>query len=220
MTAVPAGTPGAVEPGLDHLVYAAPDLAAALESFELRTGLRPAAGGRHLGLGTRNYLLRLGPTAYLEIIGPDLEHPPAPGVAVPFGVDRVVVPRLLTWAVHPPDLDVAVSRFAAAGADLGAPRAMSRRTPDGALLQWRLATALPLPFGGVVPFLIDWGSTAHPASDPALPEATLVSFSGTHPDPAAVSRVLGSAGLALAVQVGPAALTATLDTPRGLVTLS
>lgn len=208
-----------VEPRLDHLVYAVPDLAAAVETFERRTGLLPAAGGRHLGLGTRNYLLRLGPTAYLEVIGLDVEHPPAPGIEVPFGVDRITAPRLLTWAVHPSDLDLAVSQFAAAGADLGDARAMSRRTPDGSSLEWRLATVLPLPFGGVVPFLIDWGSAAHPASDAALPTATLVSFAGTHPDPAAVARVLDSAGLTLAVEAGPAALTATLDTPRGLVTL-
>ena len=208
------------EPLLDHLVYAVPDLAAAVDDLERRTGLRPAAGGRHLGLGTRNFLLRLGPAAYLEIIGLDVEHPPAPGVAVPFAVDRIAAPRLLTWAVHPVDLDAAVAGFAAAGADLGVPRAMSRRTPAGALLEWRLATALPLPFGGVVPFLIDWGSTAHPASDPALPTATLVSLTGHHPDRAAVSRVLDGAGLTLAVEAGPAALTATLDTPRGLVMLS
>lgn len=211
---------GAVEPLLDHLVYAVPDLRAAVDDLERRTGLQPVAGGRHLGLGTRNFLLRLGPAAYLEIIGLDVEHPPDPGVVVPFGVDRVVVPRLLTWAVHPVDLDAAVAGFAAAGADLGAPRAMSRRTPAGALLEWRLATALPLPFGGVVPFLIDWGSTAHPAADPALPTAPLVALSGTHPDPDAVSRVLDSGGLSLAVEAGPAALSATLDTPRGLVTLS
>lgn len=214
------GSGAGVEPLLDHLVYAVPDLAAAVASLELQTGLRPAAGGRHLGLGTRNYLLRLGSTAYLEIIGPDLEHPPAAGVAMPFGVDQIREPRLLTWAVHPPDLDAAVSRFAAAGADLGQPRAMSRRTPAGDLLEWRLATVLPLPFAGVVPFLIDWGSTTHPASDSALPTATLLSLTAAHPDPAAVTRIVDSAGLTLAVETGPVRLTATLDTLRGLVTLA
>lgn len=209
--------PRVPEPLLDHLVYAVPDLAAAVDDLERRTGLQPAAGGRHPGLGTRNFL---GPAAYLEILGLDVEHPPAPGAVVPFGVDRVVEPRLLTWAVHPVDLDAAVAGFAAAGADLGVSRAMRRRMPAGALLQWRLATALPLPFGGVVPFLIDWGCTAHPAADPALPTAPLVSLTASHPDPAAVIRVLDSAGLSLAIEAGPAALSATLDTPSGLVTLS
>ena len=205
----------AIEPLLDHLVYAVPDLAGAVERFEAQTGLRPAAGGRHLGLGTRNYLVRLGPAAYLEMIGLDVEHPPMPGVGVPFGVDRLRAPRLLTWAAQPVDLDAALSQFAALGADLGAARAMSRRTPAGELLQWRLATGFPLPFGGVVPFLIDWGSAVHPAADADVPTAPLVAFTATHPDPAAVTRVLAGVGLTLPVTAGPVALTAVLDTPRG-----
>lgn len=208
-----------VDPLLDHLVYAVPDLTAACDDLEQRTGLRPVAGGRHLGLGTRNHLLALGPTSYLEIIGIDVEHPPRPGAPVPFGVDRITAPRLLTWAVHPTDIEQALAAYAAAGADLGPARAMSRRTPTDELLQWRLATAVPLPFGGVVPFLIDWGSATHPAADPALPTASLVALTATHPDPVAVSRVLAGAGLTLDVAAGPVGLFATLRTPRGPVTL-
>ena len=207
------------EPLLDHLVYAVPDVAAAAADIELMTGLRPVPGGRHLGLGTRNYLVRLGLRSYLEIIGPDPEHPPEEGVSVPFGVDRLRRPRLLTWAVRPLDIALAVSRFAAAGADLGAPRAMSRRTPSGALLRWRLATTVPLPFDGVTPFLIDWGSTVHPASATDLPTARLTGLTATHPDPGGVTGVLESAGMTLAVSIGPPGLVATLDTPRGPVTL-
>ena len=48
-------------------------------------------------------LVGLGPTAYLEIIGLDPEHPADPGNGPPFGVADLTAPRLLTWAVHPPD---------------------------------------------------------------------------------------------------------------------
>ena len=208
-----------VEPLLDHLVYAVPDLAAAVDRFQAETGVLPAAGGRHLGLGTRNFLVRLGPTAYLEIIGIDVQHPPRPGAPVPFGVDRISVPRLLTWAVHPVDIDEALAAYSAAGTDLGPARAMSRRTPSGELLQWRLATTVPLPFGGVVPFLIDWGSATHPAADPALPAVELLALAATYPDPPAVQRVLTAAALTLDVAAGPASLAATLDTPRGRLVL-
>jgi hypothetical protein len=51
----------------DHLVYAVPDLAAAVAEFEARTGIRPAAGGSHAGRGTANFLVGLG-SAYLEIM--------------------------------------------------------------------------------------------------------------------------------------------------------
>ena len=60
---------------LDHLAFATSDLAATIAWFAEATGVQPVEGGRHDGRGTRNYLVGLGPTAYLEIIGPDLERP-------------------------------------------------------------------------------------------------------------------------------------------------
>ena len=211
---------GPVEPTLDHLVYATPDLAAAVAQFEAATGVRPAAGGRHLGRGTRNHLVRLGPRSYLEIIGPDVEHPAASGAGLPFGIDELDGPRLLTWAVRPGDLDSAVARSAAAGADLGPALPMSRRTPVGDLLEWRLASAVPVPFGGVTPFLIDWGASVHPSSDATMPTVTLDALSATHPDPAGVRGVLDALGLVLSVDRGPAGLRAVLGTRNGPVVLS
>ena len=215
----------AVEPTLDHLVYATPDLARSVAEFRDATGVEPAAGGRHLGRGTRNYLVGLAhpdgaaSNSYLEIIGPDPEHPPESGVVPPFGVADLREPRLVTWAVHPGDVTEAARATAAAGADLGPVLPMSRRTPDGRLLQWRLATSWPAPLDGIVPFLIDWGDTPHPASDPDLPSVILDSLVGTHPNPPAVQAVLGSLGVRLQLDAGPVGLTAVLRTPRGAVQL-
>ena len=207
------------DPNLDHVVYAAPDLAAAVDDFQARTGIRPAPGGRHLGRGTRNFLVGLGGQAYLEIIGPDPEHPARPGVALPFGIDSLIGPKLLTWAVRSADIDAAATVSARAGADLGEPAAMSRRTPSGSELRWRLASALPLPFLGVTPFLIDWGDTTHPTADPDLPVVELIALSGTTPDPVAVQVVLDALGVVLPLTPGPAGLRATLRTPAGAVVL-
>lgn len=207
------------DPMLDHLVYATPDLDATIAEFRAATGLEPAPGGRHVGLGTRNVLVGLGPTAYLEIVGPDAGTPPQPGRQMPFGIADLPEPRLTTWAVHPPDIARAAAASARAGADLGPVVSMSRERPDGVRLDWRLATTHPAPLHGVTPFLIDWETSPHPAAGD-LPRAGLLSLRGFHPDPRAVTAVLRAIGVRLAVDAGPAGLVAVLDTPAGPVQLS
>lgn len=211
---------GPADPALDHLVHAVPDLAEARAAFETATGVVPAEGGRHPGRGTRNLLVGLGATSYLEIIGPDPERPADPGVTVPFGLDELTAPRLVTWAVHPDHPDTAAAASAAAGADHGPLRPMSRHTPDGVLLAWRLATVHPAPFDGVVPFLIDWGATPHPATAPGLPALSLRGLRATHPDPGGVGAVLDAVGVRLAVEQGPPGLAALIEGPHGLLVLS
>ena len=45
--------------GLDHLVYATPDLDASVEELAERFGADPVPGGAHPGWGTRNALIGL-----------------------------------------------------------------------------------------------------------------------------------------------------------------
>src|SRR5262245_46770085 len=79
---------------IDHLVYATPDLALGVERIERLLGVRATPGGQHLGLGTRNALVALGPSCYLEIIGPDPEQPRPSGLRR-FGLDDLREPMLL-----------------------------------------------------------------------------------------------------------------------------
>ncbi|MER7838981.1 VOC family protein [Streptomyces sp. NPDC096040] len=204
----------ATPPLLDHLVLATPDLAATVADFARRTGVTPAAGGVHPDLGTRNHLVSLGGTGYLEIIGPDPEQSVPPG-ARPFGVDALTTARLVTWAISPPDLDAAVAAARARGYDPGTPHPMSRRRPDGTLLEWRLTdstSAHPL-----VPFLIDWGSSLHPTAS-GLPVTPLLAVSATAPDPAELRPLLRALGTDLPLAEGPLSFSITVDTPRGAVT--
>ncbi|TDO36322.1 glyoxalase-like protein [Kribbella sp. VKM Ac-2527] len=206
------------DPLLDHLVLATDDLESTVAAFQAATGVVPAAGGRHVGLGTRNYLVGLGPTAYLEIIGPDLQQAEVEPGNMPFGVGEVRGTRLVTWAVQPVDLEASLTAALEAGVDLGEIRPMSRATPAGDVLSWRLASTHPAPFDGLVPFLIDWGSTRHPAES-GLPQVSLLNFTATHPDPPAVAVALDALGVTLPIATGPVALYAEVRGPAGVVAL-
>ncbi|WP_433664322.1 VOC family protein [Nocardia sp. CA-128927] len=199
---------------LDHLVLATPDLPDAVATVTRLLGVAPVAGGRHGGRGTRNFLLGLGDGGYLEIIGPD-DDQPAPTLPRPFGIDELAEPRVVTWAVRVTDIDAVVAEARVAGYDPGDAFEMSRDTPDGQALRWRLTLSRD---AGVVPFLIDWGATAHPSAN--LPAVTLRAFEAVHPDPAATSARLGTLAVDLAVRPGlRPALIATLDGPNGTLTL-
>jgi hypothetical protein len=201
---------------MDHLVYATPDLAASVSAFTAATGLTPAPGGVHVGRGTRNELVGLGPGRYLEIIGPDPGQPDPEGPR-PFRIDELAGPRVVTWAIRSVDLEAAVAAARAAGFDPGEPAAMSRSTPEGELLEWRLTAGFAEPTG-VVPFLIDWGQTPHPSTR-GLPEAELVSFVGFAPEPDEVAWKLAAVGAEVSVATGEAGLSVVLGTPRGVVRL-
>lgn len=203
---------------VDHLVYAAPNLAAGVEQVERLLGVKAIPGGQHPGGGTRNALIGLGDETYLEIIGPD---PDQPKTARPrrFGIDDLKAPRLVTWAAKGADLEAIVDNAKRSGVDLGQVQAGSRRRPDGVLLLWRLSVSPALTADGIVPFFIDWGKTPHPAA--ALPRGcVLVSLRAEHPDAKRVQAELSTLGLNL--RVAPAstpAIIAAIHTAKGDVEL-
>ncbi|WP_030940238.1 VOC family protein [Streptomyces sp. NRRL S-646] len=201
---------------LDHLVLATPELAATVADFTRRTGVAPAPGGAHVGLGTRNFLVSLGGSSYLEIIGPDPEQSEPDGPR-PFTVDELPSARTVTWAISPPDLDAAVEAARARGYDPGSIRPMSRRRPDGTLLEWRLTDGDTQHPSGLVPFLIDWGASVHPTAT-GLPVTPLLELSASAPDPDEIRPLLSAVDAELALSEGPLGLTFTVDTPRGPVT--
>ncbi|WP_327141722.1 VOC family protein [Nocardia sp. NBC_01327] len=184
---------------LDHLVLATPDLGGTVERIARLLGVEPVAGGRHTGRGTRNFLLGLGNGGYLEIIGPDTEQP-EPAQPRPFGIDRLTESRLAGWLVRVTDIDAAVAAARAVGYDPGDPQALSRETPDGRVLHWRLTFPDFSEPTQLVPALIDWGATDHPSDE--LPTVPLRSLEAVHPNPAAVSEHLKALDAHLIVRQG------------------
>jgi hypothetical protein len=198
---------------IDHLVYLCPDLGPAVAGIAAQTGVRPAFGGQHPGLGTHNALLSLAGRTYLEIIAPDPAQPrPA---ELPFGLGAVTQPGLRAWAVAPDDLDAAVRQAASAGFGYPAVVDRRRRTADGRELTWRMTTYPQPPGSAVVPFLIDWGSSAHPAGS-APAGLSLQEFGLRSPEPARLNALLSALGLNLNVEsASRPALSAVLRGPKG-----
>jgi hypothetical protein len=195
---------------LDHLVYAGPDLAAAVAHVTELTGVAPARGGSHVGIGTANYLADLGAGAYLEIVGPDPAQP-EPARPRPFGIDELTESALVAWALRTTDLDAAIAEARANGFDPGDAVEMSRETADGELLSWRLTSPRP----GLAPFLIDWGDTPHPTTR-GLPSLPLLMVTGTHPDPAKFAKVMDALNLEFLVRrAEKPGLSAALRRPDG-----
>lgn len=101
------------------------------------------------------------------------------------------------------------------GYDPGPVTAGGRRRPDGTLLSWHLCQHPELPFGGVVPFLIDWGTAPSPAAA-APPGCLLLALEAIHPDAPAVRAALRALQVAVPVRQGPApALRASVAAPSG-----
>ena len=204
---------------VDHLVYATPDLQRGMREIELLVGISPTHGGQHFGLGTRNALVALGPSAYLEIIGPDPEQPP-PDVSRWFGIDELEGSRLTAWCVKERDLEGLRKRAVERSVPIGAVKAGARYRPDGVQLSWRFTDPFARVADGIVPFFIDWGDSPHPASSAAVGHATLVRLRAVHPKADDVRRQLDSLGLDLPVKPGKSpALIATLAGAYGPVDL-
>ena len=74
-------------------------------------------------------------------------------------------------------------------------------------------------FYGTLPTLIEWGEV-HPTQNMAASGITLQSLHASHPRPDALRAAYEAIGLAgVEVIQGPPNLIATLQTPRGLLTL-
>ncbi len=154
---------------LDHLSYAAgPEgLGACVQRIGAKLGSAFADGGLHPSFGTRNFVLPLADTCYLEIVA-TLDHPAAD--RAPFG--RAVNARSqagggwLAWAIAVPDIATYEAR-------LGRPAAKGhRRRPDGFDLLWRQIGVNDVAEDAQLPFFVEWDSDAE--QHPSVPSSSVV----------------------------------------------
>jgi len=198
----------------DHLVVSASSLEEGVAWIERTLGVSVGPGGRHPQMGTHNRLLRLGQSAFLEVIAidPEASSPTHPRW---FGLDDACAmraPRLAAWVARTDDL---LAWPTAMLAPMGHIKTMTRGERE-----WLITVPVdgtPL-LNGAVPALIEWRRPQRSAAFD-LPDAgcALATFEIRHPDPAHVQASLAGLGLAdvVSISFGRPALRAVIDTPAG-----
>jgi hypothetical protein len=202
---------------LDHILLGCNDLDLGMELVEQNTGVRPAIGGVHPGRGTRNALLSLGERRYLEIIAPD----PAQQKIVHFPqIREMKEPRLIGWAVHPPDIAATAKLLRDNQVAFQGPDDGSRKRPDGRVLHWKTIN-LADDRHGILPFFIEWSAdSVHPSND-APKGCHLDYFTVMAVDPAELSQVFQRIGVEATVERSDRdRLRAHITGPKGELGLS
>ena len=210
---------------LDHLVVAAPTLAAGADWCEATFGVVAGAGGKHPLMSTHNRLLKIAtsafPDLYLEIVAIDPDAPP-PGRRRWYGLDEIDLsagPRLIHAVARTTMIDMHRWGLINVGQQPGEPLQVSRETPQGPLA-WQLLVRDDgrLECDGALPTLIQWQGR-HPAEAMAGSGVTLISLAlqGV-PDRARDVLRLRGVTVTVTAAAGPA-LRAVFATPKGEVTL-
>lgn len=172
---------------VDHVILGVADLDAGMRELEARTGIRATLGGNHPE-GTRNALVSLGPSTYLELLAPS----PGADSADIRELRRLSSLTPLAVAIAAPDIAKARARLA--GAQPSEPQPGSRTTTTGVALRWTtfgIATADEV-------FFIHWDDPAtHPAR--TTPGGCRLVELRTKPLPIAIESVVQHTGARLAV---------------------
>ena len=185
------------------------------------SGVLPALGGAHPGLGTHNALLSLkgpsGNSQYLEIIAPDPQQN-IEQESLAAHLANLSVPHLITWAAVSPNILNTARQAKLLNLNPRGPVSTSRHAPNGNLLAWQLLFIEGSDHG--LPFFIDWQDTPHPSGS-APTGCVLKSFEVLSEDLPTIAREFKA--LELNVPVRESAqlmLKAQIESPNGLIELS
>ena len=231
----------AMKTTLDHLVVAAHTLAQGVQWCEATLGITPAPGGEHPQFGTHNRLFKIAtpayPLAYFEIIAinPSAKGPTNPNAKRWFDLDSPALcaavaqqPRLVHWVANTGDQLAARIALTALGIDLGPALSASRHSRKG-VLHWQITVREDGQrlFEGTLPSLIQWGKAGdaepfrlHPRNSLPRSGVSLQTLHISHPSAPKLQAALDAMGLeGVVLAEGASDLVATLQTPKGLVTL-
>ncbi len=219
---------------VDHLVVAATSLDEGVQWCESTLGITPGPGGEHLLMGTHNRVFTLAsaafPQAYFEIIAihSGAACARSTGAKRWFDLDnpdlqrqlRSAGPRLVHFVARGAQVQAGVRALARMGIDRGEVLQASRATAQG-LLTWQITVRDDGQrlFNGALPTLIEWGQV-HPTQGMAPSGVTLQTLQVSHTQSETLRAAYEAIGLtSVGITLGPPNLFATLQTPRGVLTL-
>lgn len=142
---------------IDHVVFCVADLDVAGENLSRQYGFVSHPGGRHPGHGTSNRIVPLG-ESYLELVAMvDAEEAAHSRFGRWVRENAADPPTAHALCLRTYDLDEICARL---GLE---PVAMTRETPHGVTLRWRLA-GLEQALEDQLPFFVEWDipGDAHP----------------------------------------------------------
>jgi len=207
---------------LDHIILGCNNLDTGISFVEQRTGVRALFGGVHPDRGTANALLSLGERHYLEIMAPD----PNGKALQPWATKQLNVlkeletPRLITWAIHPDDIDALANKLRASGMQVLGPFPGSRTRPGGSVLNWKTLN-LADDHHGLLPFCIQWSAGSHHPSLDAPAGCHIQHFAAVDPHPDELSKMYQRIGVDVITEHGQESrLRAGISGPKGTLDLS
>lgn len=226
---------------IDHLVIVAKTLEQGVQWCEATLGITPGPGGEHAQYGTHNRLFKIAtpayPLAYFEIIAinPGAKKTGSATAQRWLDMDNsalqaavAIEPQLVHFVANTTEIQAARIALKTLGIERGPAMAASRHSRRG-LLQWQITVREDGQrlFDGALPSLIQWGKPddaeplrLHPRNSLPRSGVSLQSIAISHPSAAKIQAAYEAIGLTgIAINTGPANLTATLQTPKGLVTL-
>lgn len=202
---------------IDHIIWACPDLESGVAAFEEMSGVRAAAGGKHPELGTHNALLHLGDRCYFEIVAPDPDHDGGPWSR---SLSELTEGVLLHWALARPNLSNYANGLSGLIGGDNEVSSISRQHPTLGMLNWEILLLPQHDYGCLVPFLIDWGDSAHP-TESLEHQCTLRNVRISTPDLPNMMKIASWLGIdaEFAEANGPR-LDLRIETPKGEVRLA
>jgi hypothetical protein len=226
---------------IDHLVVVAKTLELGVQWCEATLGITPGPGGEHELYGTHNRLFKIAtpahPLAYFEIIAINqgAKRPASAPAKRWFDMDDAALqaavaiePRLVHFVANTSDIQAARTALKVQGIDRG-PAVQIKRHSRRGVLQWQITVREDGQrlFDGALPSLIQWGKPdaaeplrLHPRNSLPRSGVTLQSIAVTHPSADKLQAAYEAIGLAeIALEAGPANITATLHTPQGIIQL-